>query len=441
MARVHLGPIQRALVVEDPNAELDPLLEELGVSVHRVAGTAPDEDELIALLQAHRSQALFKRSRVPVSRRVVEACPELLVVQLCCIGDDSVDKAACAEHGVLVFNDPISNGRSVVELVVAHLIALGRRLYETDAACRRGEWEKSEKERYEIQGKTLGVLGLGNIGRATARVAEALGMKVRFYDTREVAVEVGREFGWAPAANLADLFRNSDFLTVHLSARDVSGKSNAGLLSRELLLQLGADRPADSPRVFINLARGFLHSAEDLLHAIDVGAIRRAAVDVYPTEPRGKTDPWTNPYAAQPRVALTPHIGASTQEAQPRIARRVAQTFGAFSRWGSVRDCVFAPMVRMGLVEDGADGAVVLIVAHAAARGTKRVITDAIYDSGADNLASTHKDFESLGLAVDLAVLDRPMSAAQIDGFIAEAARVTGRSDAIRSVRQVSLRA
>lgn len=439
MARVHLGPIQRALVVEDPNQELDPLLEELGVTVHRVVGTAPDEDELIALLQANRSQALFKRSRVPVSRRVVESCPDLFVVQLCCIGDDSVDKAACAEHGVLVFNDPISNGRSVVELVVAHLIALARRLYETDTDCRAGLWEKSEKERYEIQGKTLGVLGLGNIGRATARVAEALGMKIRFFDTREVAAEVGREFGWTAAPNIADLFRNSDLITTHLSARDVNGKTNAGLITRELLLQLGAERPADSPRIFINLARGFLHSAEDLLHAIDVGAVRRAAVDVYPAEPRGKNDPWANPYAAQPRVAVTPHIGASTQEAQPRIARRVAQTFGAFSRWGSVRDCVYAPMVRMGLVEDGAAGGAVLIVAHAAARGTKRVITDAIYDSGADNLASTHKDFESLGLAVDLAVLDRPMTAEQIAAFIDEAGRVTGRADAIRSVRQVLL--
>ena len=440
MARVHMGAIQRALIVEDPNLELDPLLEELGVTVHRVTGTAPDEDELISLLQRHQSQALFKRSRVPVSRRVVESCPDLLVVQLCCIGDDSVDKVACAEHGVLVFNDPVSNGRSVVELVIAHLIALARRLYETNEACRRGEWEKSERERYEIQGKTLGVLGLGNIGRATARAAELLGMKVRFFDTREVAVEVGREFGWTPSSNIAELFRNSDFLTTHLSARDVSGKSNAGLITRDLLVQLGAERPEGSPRVFINLARGFLHSAEDLLHAIEIGAVRRAAVDVYPAEPRGKNDPWVNPYASQPRVAVTPHIGASTLEAQPRIARRVAQTFGAFSRWGSVRDCVFAPMVRMGLVEDGADGAVVLIVAHSAARGTKRVITDAIYDAGADNLASTHKDFESLGLAVDLAVLDRALSEEDVHRFIAEAARVTGRPDAIRSVRQVTLR-
>lgn len=439
MARVLLGPLTRALVVENPHPTLDEELARQGVEVVRIKGNAPDEEELIRLLQQHRSQALFKRSRVPVSRRVVEACPELLVVQLCCIGDDSVDKVACADHGVMVFNDPVSNGRSVVELVVAHLIALGRRLFETDAHTRAGGWEKSEAERYEVQGKVLGVLGLGNIGRATARVAEQLGMQVRFFDTREVAVEVGREFGWAPTASVADLLRGSDFVTVHLSATDVNGRSNAGLLSRELLLQLGADRPASSPRVFINLARGFLHTAEDLLHAIDQGAIRRAAVDVFPDEPRGASDPWVNPYRDQPKVAVTPHIGASTQEAQPRIARRVAQTFGNFSKTGAVRDCVFAPLIRMGLVEDGAVGKVALIVAHADTRGTKRAIDDAIYQGGASNLASAHKDFGNLGLAVDLALLDRPLDEARLLALVAEAARATGDPEAIRSVRQVLL--
>lgn len=437
MARITLEPITRALVVENPHPVLDELLREDGVEVVRFPGS-PGEDELIRLMNESRAQALFKRSRVEVTRRVVESCPELLAVQLCCIGDDSVDKQACADHGVLVFNDPVSNGRSVVELAIGHLVALSRRLYETDVACRAGEWDKSNTERYEIQGKILGVLGLGNIGRQVARAAEAMGMKIRFFDTREVAVEVGQEFGWEQASSVADLLRGSDAVTVHLSAEDVHGRSNAGVLGRDLLMQLGADRPESSPRLFLNLARGFLHTAEDLLEAVRTRRIRRAAVDVYPDEPHGK-ELWQNPYRDEPRIAVTPHLGAATNEAQPRIARRVAQTFRNFVRFGSVRDCVFSPRTRLGLIEDGGEGAALLAVAHSTARGTKRAIDEAIYEGGASNLSSTHKDFEHLGVAYDLAALDRPLDQAALLRLVQAAQEISGDPTAIRSIRQIRL--
>jgi len=437
MARVTLEPISRALVVESPHPILDDLLREDGVEVVRIAGS-PGEAELNALLRQHRSQVLFKRSRVEVTRAVVEAAPDLLAVQLCCIGDDSVDKQATADHGIMVFNDPVSNGRSVVELAIGHLVALSRRLYETDVACRAGEWDKSNTERYEIQGKTLGILGLGNIGRQVARAAEGMGMKVRFFDTREVALEVGQEFGWELASNMADLFRRSDAVTVHLSAEDVHGRSNAGILTRELLTQLGADMPESSPRLFLNLARGFLHSTGDLLDAVRERKIRRAAVDVYPDEPRGK-EPWHNPYQDEPRVAVTPHLGAATNEAQPRIARRVAQTFRSFARFGSVRDCVYSPRTRLGLIEDGDEGQVLLAVAHSTARGTKRAIDEAIYEGGASNLSSVHKDFEHLGVAYDLAALDRPLGRAALDNLVRSARAISGDPTAIRSIRQIPL--
>lgn len=437
MSRIHLGPIQRALVVENPDISLDSFLAEDAVEVTRVAHGV-GESELVDLMRQHRTQALFKRSRVGVTRRVIESCPDLLVIQLCCIGDDSVDKQAAADHGVLVFNDPVSNGRSVVELAIGHLVALSRRLYETDADCRRGLWDKSNTERYEIQGKVLGVLGLGNIGRQVARAVEALGMRVRFYDNRDVAVEVGTEFGWEPASGLVDLFRGSDYVTVHVSADDVTGHSNTGFIDGDLLAQLGADRPFDSPRVFLNLARGNLYDPADLLAAVRSGRVRRAAVDVYPDEPHGK-EAWKNPYAAEPRIAVTPHIGAATNEAQPRIARRVAHTFRGFSRYGTVRDCVYGPRVRLGLTEDSEEGRALLAVAHGTRRGTKRAIDDAIFQAGASNLASVHKDFEHLGVAYDLAALDRPLSLDALEGLVASAAALTGDPSAIRSIRQLSI--
>lgn len=432
--RTLFGPIRSALVVEQPDPVLDGLLAEQGILVDRRI-EVPDEAGLIRMIQEGQHPLLFKRSRVPVTRRVIEACPSLLAVQLCCIGDDSVDKRACAEHGVMVFNDPVSNGRSVVELAVGHLVALSRRLFETYDHTRAGGFDKSQEERFEIQGKVLGVIGLGNIGRATARAAEALGMRVIFHDTREVAREVGREMGWEERDSLEALFRGSDCVSVHVSAEDSLGRRNEGLLRREHFAQLAADRPQPSPRLFLNLARGFLYDPEDLLAAIQAGEVRRAAVDVYPEEPRGK-GPWTNPYAQEPRVATTPHLGAATLDAQPRIARRVAATVRAFARVGALRDCVYRPRLNLGLGELPPKHAVLAVV-HSTTRGTRKAIQDAIFEAGASAESTAHQDFDDLGVAYDLTALDRPLTPEQVARMVALAEALTGEPDAIRSVRQL----
>lgn len=434
MTRFHPGPLQKALVVESPDPALDALLVSQGIAVDRRA-EVPDEATLAQWLREGGHDILFKRSRVPVTRAVVEAAPALMAVQLCCIGDDSVDKRACADHGVLVFNDPVSNGRSVVELAIAHLIALSRRLYETYDHTRAGGFDKSQDERFEIQGRVLGILGLGNIGRATARAAEGLGMTVVFHDTREVAREVGSEMGWESLPTIDALFRRSDCVSVHVSAEDVGGRSNRALLQREHFAQLAADRPGESPRLFLNLARGFLYDPADLVAAIAAQEVRRAAVDVYPDEPRG-SGPWSNPYAGEPRVATTPHLGAATLDAQPRIARRVAQTVRAFSRTGAIRDCVLRPRLTLGL-SDLAPGNALLAVTHSTVRGSRKAVQDAIFEAGASNLSTVHQDFEHFGVAYDLLALDRPLTDAQLRDFTAHAADLTGDAETIRALRQM----
>jgi len=436
MARIWSGPIKRALVVESPALELDELLSAQGMHVTRL-DTIPTEEGLIEAIQTNDIQVVFKRSKVVISREVIERCPSLLAVQLCCIGDDSVDKQACADHGLLVFNDPVSNGRSVVELVIGNLIALARRLFETNIDCRGGGWDKSNRERYEVQGKRLGVVGLGNIGRATARAASALGMEVHFYDTRQVSVELGKELGWRHHDELMSLFRACDCVTIHLSARDVKGSSNEGFITPELLNALGADRP-EGLRLFINFARGFVHTPEALIEAIEAGKVKGAAVDVYPHEPRTGEE-WSNPYIACPQVAVYPHIGASTQEAQPRIARRVSDTFGQFSHRGAVRDTPYQVRAQLKLTSAGRPGQAWLMVCHSTARGTKRAIDEAIYEAGVSNLSSVHTDFDEYGLAYDLALIDAPLSQEQLQGLIARAEALTSVEHAIRSIRQVEI--
>ena len=433
MARILMEPFSRALVIESPHQSLDEHLSRVAIAVKREP-RVPDTAFLIAKLQESRAQVLFKRSRVPVTREVVASCPDLHLVQLCCIGDDSVDKVACADHGVLVCNDPVSNGRSVVELVVAHLIALSRRLYETDVATHANRWEKSSAGRFEVLGKCLGIVGLGNIGRQVARVAEALGVEVLFYDNRFVAQEVGREMGWEGCRTLSELFCRSDMVTVHLSASDVWGNSNDGVLDPHLA-ELGRERDDSSPRIFINLARGNLFSSEELLNAVSVGAIRRAAVDVYPLEPAPGVDGWRNPYADEPRISCTPHIGAATQEAQPRIAKRVADTVGALSLHGALRDCVFAPRAKLAFSGDISRRAILAVV-HSVARGTKKAINDAIFEAEVDNLGSMHRDFDA-GVAYDLSLLDRPLSEAELNRLVQRASELVDDNNAIRAIRQM----
>lgn len=435
--RIQRGRLTRALVLENPDPSLDELLAAIGVAAHRETET-PDEDRLVELVREHRPQLIFKRSRVEITPRVLDAAEDLHAVMLCCIGDDSVDKQAAADRGVLVMNDPRSNGRSVVEMVIGQMLAGARRIPDAWDETARSEWRKSASGRYEVYGKTFGVLGLGSIGSQVARVASSLGMKVLFYDSSEVAHAVGETMDWRAVHTMGELFAGSDVVTVHLSAEDRRGRSNHNAILREHLMALGSDQPAESPRVFINMGRGFLYEPEDLLAAVEAGSVRQAFVDVFPEEPRNTSEPWQNPYADEPRIHCTPHIGAATREAQPRIARKMAGTARQFSHLGTVDDCVYAPKRRVD-VASTAESPHVLAVVHADVRGTKKAVDDAIYSAGVSNLQSAHRDFARYGIAYDLSVLDRALTDDELETLVADARTITGRDDAIRAIRQVSL--
>lgn len=426
----------KALILENPDPSLDAYLRQQGIVPDRLPETATqDVEAVIRRLQEGQHDLLFKRSRFMVDDRVLQASENLAAVMLCCIGDDSVDKEACAREGILVTNDPVSNARSVVEMVFGDMICMARRIFYSNDAGRQHLWTKDNRQRYEIKGKTISIIGLGNIGKQVAQMAEAFGMEVYFYDTSEIAREVGLTLGWKACGTIADAFRKGDFVTLHLSAEDPRGHSNRDLITYAHFAQFGADRGENSPRGFINAARGFLYDPDDLKRAIQEGKVSSAAVDVFPEEPGSARDAWQNPYADVSAIVTTPHIGAATQEAQPRIAAHVAGTTRLLNRYGTVRDTVFRPRHVIS-VDPDARPYWVLAVLHSTARGTKKAIDDGLYEAGANNADSNHLDFSKYDVAYDLSAIDQPLTDEQLWGIVEEARQLTGESNAIRAIRQ-----
>ena len=430
------GRLTKALIIENPDPSLDAHLAEMGIEPHRIKD-APTEEELIRVLSEGQHNLIFKRSKVEITEPVVMASPNLAAVLLCCIGDDSVDKHACARHGVLVMNDPVSNGRSVAELVIGSIVSLARRLFESVDQMRRSEWRKDNVGRFEIMGKRLGILGLGKIGRQVAQLGQALGMEIYFRDIADVPREVGIAMGWKPTPSIEELFRVSDFLSVHVSAEDLQGHINQGLVTRAHF-EAFADKPYDGPRVFLNLARGFIVDPTVLREAVRERLVTYAITDVFPEEPgASSTRAWVNPYEGEPHIFSTPHIGAATAEAQPRIARYIARSTQLFNDYGMIRNCVLSP--RAEIEFDVSTARSMLAVVHVDKRGTKKAVDDAIDAAGASNIRSAHIDFPKYGIAYDLSALDQRLSPEQTELLAAEASSLTRDPTAIRWIRTIDI--
>ncbi|MDD9206365.1 phosphoglycerate dehydrogenase, partial [Georgenia sp. 10Sc9-8] len=250
------------------------------------------------------------RSKTTVTERVLAAHPHLLAVGAYCIGTNQIDLRAAAHRGIAVFNAPFSNTRSVVELAIAEIIALSRRLTVRDDLMHQGVWKKSAVGSHEVRGLTLGIIGYGNIGTQLSVVAEALGMRVIFYDTAEkLALGNARRM-----SSLEDLLGQADVVTLHVDGRP----GNAGMFGAE---QFAAMRPG---AIFLNLSRGFLVDYDTLREKVLDGSVAGAAVDVFPEEPKRNGDPFESPLRGLPNVILTPHVGGSTLEAQENIGHFVS---------------------------------------------------------------------------------------------------------------------
>jgi D-3-phosphoglycerate dehydrogenase / 2-oxoglutarate reductase len=316
----------RALLLENLHPLASSILSEAGIEVETRPG-ALSEDELVGCLD--RYDLLGIRSKTEVTSRVLDAHPHLVAVGAFCIGINQIDLDAATRHGIAAFNAPYSNTRSVVELAIANIIAMARRLTERDKALHAGVWDKSSEGSHEVRGRTLGIVGYGNIGSQLSVVAEMLGMRVYFYDTDEkLALGNARR-----CSSLEELIDTVETVTLHVDGRG----GNAGIFGRQ---QFERMRPRS---LFLNLSRGFVVDYEALRDALVAGHIAGAAVDVFPSEPRRRGDAFDSPLRGLPNVILTPHVGGSTEEAQEDIGRFVGTKLRDYARTGSTALSVNLP--------------------------------------------------------------------------------------------------
>lgn len=250
------------------------------------------------------------RSKTQITAGVLAAAKKLQAIGCFCIGVNQVNLSAATEQGVAVFNAPYSNTRSVAELVIGAAIMLIRRIPDKNSAAHKGLWLKESSGSYELRGKTLGIIGYGNIGSQVSVLAEALGMKVLFYDV-ETKLPLGNA---TDIKTLKEVLQKADVLTLHVPETE----STKNLINKNTLkfCRQGA--------ILINYARGEVIDLNALRIAIENGQIGGAAVDVFPQEPQKSGDVFESPLQNLPNVILTPHIGGSTEEAQQHIGEDVS---------------------------------------------------------------------------------------------------------------------
>jgi D-3-phosphoglycerate dehydrogenase / 2-oxoglutarate reductase len=325
----------RALLLESIHPVAADILESAGFDVETV-DHALDEDELTA--RVSDVAVLGIRSKTHVTRRVIEAAPELVAVGAFCIGTNQIELPAAAASGVAVFNAPFSNTRSVVELALAEIIALTRRLTEKNDLMHAGTWDKSAAGAHEVRGRTLGIVGYGNIGTQLSVLAENLGMRVLFYDTAD-KLALGNAHR---CHSLKELLAEADVVSLHVDGRP----GNASFFGED---EFATMRPG---ALFLNLSRGFVVDMGALRANIRSGHLAGAALDVFPVEPRGKGEEFVSELRGLPNVILTPHIGGSTEEAQQDIGRFVALKLRDFTVDGSTAMSVNMPMLTLHRTED-----------------------------------------------------------------------------------------
>nr|WP_240494948.1 phosphoglycerate dehydrogenase [Moraxella lincolnii] len=325
----------RILLLEGVHDNALTTLQKAGYRNIEYLSIALDQDELIDKIKdAH---FIGIRSRTQLTREVLEQAEKLVAVGCFCIGTNQVDLDAARELGVVVFNAPYSNTRSVAELVLAETIMLYRGIPEKNTTVHRGGWSKSAKNSHEVRGKTMGIVGYGSIGSQLSVLAESLGMKVIYHDIITKlplgnAMQVG---------SFDELLSQADVVTLHVP--DTPNTRNMMTAKEFAKMKDGS--------YFINAARGGCVDIDALADALESGKVLGAAIDVFPNEPKSTDEEFISPLRRFDNVILTPHIGGSTQEAQANIGLEVAEKLVNYSDTGNTITAVNFPEVSIPFKE------------------------------------------------------------------------------------------
>jgi D-3-phosphoglycerate dehydrogenase len=321
----------RVLLLEGVNDSAVELIRSAGYTNLTHLKTALDQESLIKALQG--VHLLGIRSRTQLTREVLAAANRLIAVGCFSVGTNQVDLEAAREAGIPIFNAPFSNTRSVAELVVGEIVMLLRRIFPKSSAAHMGQWDKSAIDSHEVRGKTLGIVGYGNIGSQLSYLAEAMGMRVIFFDQTDKL----RHGNTEPADSLLALLSQSDIVSLHVpetpSTYGMIGATEIAAMKKGAYL--------------INNSRGTVVDLDALADALKSGHLRGAAVDVFPVEPASNKEPFISPLQGLDNVILTPHIGGSTEEAQERIGAEVAKKLIDYSDVGTTVGAVNFPQVQL----------------------------------------------------------------------------------------------
>ncbi len=344
------------------------------------------------------------RSRTHLTAEVLEAADRLMVVGCFSVGTNQVDLDAAKRLGIPVFNAPYSNTRSVAELTIAEVVMLFRRIFPRSVSAHGGGWDKSAAGSREVRGKTLGIVGYGNIGSQLSNLAEAMGMRVIFHDLTDKL----RHGNTEPVESLDELLAASDVVTLHVPETPAT----ANMIGERQI------RHMKDGAYLINNSRGTVVDIEALASALREGKLAGAAVDVFPVEPASNADPFVSPLQGLPNVILTPHIGGSTEEAQDRIGGEVARKLIDYSDVGSTFGAVNFPQVQLPARPTGTR----FIHVHRNVPGVLRQINEAVSRHNINILAQYLQTDPEVGYVV----LETDVVGGEGEALLAELRAVDG---------------
>lgn len=298
--------------------------------VKKINGAISEGDLIKAVTGVH---LIGIRSKTQISRNLINAADKLLAIGCFCIGINQVDLKAATEKGVAVFNAPHANTRSVAELVIGLCVMLIRKIPDKNAAAHRGEWLKEAKGSFELRGKTLGIVGYGNIGSQVSAMAESLGMHVIYYDIA-TKLPLGNA---KQIRDLKELLKNSDIVTLHVP----SDATTQNMINADTLKSMRKGG------ILLNYSRGDVVDLKALKNVLDKGHLSGAAIDVFPSEPEKNGDAFSSVLQDLSNVILTPHVGGSTEEAQANIGLDVTAKLIKYLELGTSEGSHTVPPVNL----------------------------------------------------------------------------------------------